>query len=287
MGTSIKIETNSPFIFGNKKTDFSVDFGTTAKGRRVPCPLMKWMKPKDIPGGSKAKDQEKEQLTSPFCKGCYAATNLNVRTQFRDKIINLPEQSPEQLEAFKADLPLIKALGVKRLRFYSWTDFTGAADLDYIFAAADAGLEVHILSKILATRPCQESLLQLFDRENVIVSLSFNKDWTNNLNRIINLLGELKPGNVQINYTINPEKEKETDLDWLKKTFQVIHLTNKGKRKIAEKHNLPETQLCGVFDSKGNRVAAGGACRSCNNCNHSFVDHQKGLVAKLPAIIAA
>jgi hypothetical protein len=77
------------------------------------------------------------------------------------------------------------------------------------------------------------------------------------------------------------ENEK-TDINYLKQTFQVIHLKNRNKRTISGKHNIEETQVCGVFDKFGNRVEKNGHCSSCNNCNHSYIKHIKGEKAMLP-----
>jgi len=71
-------------------------------------------------------------------------------------------------------------------------------------------------------------------------------------------------------------------MNWVKNNFQVIHLKNKGKRKIAEKYKIPELQTCGVFDNQGNRVENHGSCKACNNCNLSFTAFMKGNEAKLP-----
>ena len=281
----LNINFNSNFILGNKKTDFSVDIPTTIRGRKIPCPLMQWTKIKNLPKTKAKGDPNKEILTSPTCQGCYAMTNMNVRTNLRDKILALPEPDENQLELFKKDLPVLKSLGIKRLRFFSWTDFTPEA-MPFILATANAGIEVHILSKLLGTRPNEKHLIKLFNHPNVIISLSFNKDWMNNFDRVKKLVENKRPNNVQLNYTINPVKEK-IDINWLKSTFQVIHLKNNDKRRVGNEHGIPETQLCGVFDSEGNRAEKGGSCKSCNNCNLSFIAHQKGKTAKLPVALAA
>jgi hypothetical protein len=271
--TSVKLEFNSPYILGNKKTDFSVEFGTEVNGRSVPCPLMVWKYGRDIPG-SKTRYPDREMLTTPKCKGCYAATNMNTRTNLRDKIINLPKQTAETLEAFKKDMIILKALGIERLRFYSWTDFSGPEDLPFILAAADAGIEVHILSKMLTTKKHTKSLMELFNKNNVVISLSFNKDWKHDLDRIENILNEFEPNNVQINYTFNPRADKDENIEELKEKFQVLHLKNKQKRTVGKEFDIPDTQLCGVFDKAGKDVETNGHCGGCNNCNLSYIMHK-------------
>lgn len=260
--TSIKIDFSSRYIFGNKKTDFSVEFGT--------CPLMQFA----------------EKITTPKCQGCYAALNLAIRASLRKKIQTLPPQTDEELDKFRKDMSIIKALGINRLRFYSWSDFRGPRDIDFVRAAVDAGLEVHILSKLLTVKKNEKHLIELFNMPGVVVSLSFNTDWMKDLDRIIALLEKHEPNNVQINYTLNPRKEK-TDINWLLETFQVIHLKNDLKRKTIEDFNIPETQACGVFGRNGERVQKGGTCQSCNNCNLSYSAFKKGATAKLPEALNA
>lgn len=280
-----EINFQSPYIFGNKKTGFSVEIPFFGK-ETLPCPLMQFTRLADLPSTSKAQGSpEKRILTSPKCKGCYATTNLNIKTLLKEKILRLPVPDDSQLKAFQADMLMLKALGTKRLRFFSFSDFTPAS-LPYILACAKVGIEAHILSKMLTVHVNESSLLALFGKKNVVVSLSFNQDWLGNFERIKSLVETKKPKNVQFNFTINPEKEK-LNMAWVKDNFQVIHLKNKGKRKIADKYNIPETQTCGVFAEDGSRVEAHGSCKACNNCNLSYVDFKRGKVAKLPEKLVA
>jgi hypothetical protein len=280
-----EIQFKSPYIFGNKKTGFSVEIPFFGK-ETLPCPLMKLTRLADLPATSKAQGSpDKRILTTPKCQGCYAATNLNIRTALREKILRLPVPDDFQLEAFKTDMNMLKALGAKRLRFFSFSDFTPAS-LPYILACAKVGIEAHILSKMLTVHTNGESLLALFGKKNIVVSLSFNRDWLGNFEKIKRLVETKKPKNVQFNFTINPEKDN-TDIDWIKANFQVIHLKNKMKRKIAEKYGIPETQTCGVFGEDGSRVPDHGSCKSCNNCNLSYMEFKRGKVAQLPERLVA
>jgi hypothetical protein len=262
----MKITTRSPYLSQNKKTGFSVELAQ--------CPLMRLVR-----------EGRREKMTSPKCAGCYAAINMNVRPNVRKKITTLPAHTPENLEAFKQDLFLLKGLGVKRLRFYSWTDFSGPNDLLYIQAVLDMGIEVQILSKTLTMPHNETSLVSLFDKKGVIVSLSFNTDWLKNLPRIKALLDEHKPGNVQLNYTLNVRDEEVTDE--MRETFQVFHIKNNKKRTETEKVGLPETSVCGVFDENGNRCEKGGSCLACKNCDLSYTDAMKGKTAELPDALIA
>lgn len=275
----------SPYIFGNKKTGFSVEIPFFGK-ETLPCPLMRFTRLADLPASSKAEGSpNKRILTTPKCQGCYAATNLNIRTKLKDKILALPKPDALQLEKFKADMIILKALGKKRLRFFSFSDFTPDS-LPFILACAKVGIEVHILSKMLMVHANEKSLLTLFNKKNVIISLSFNKDWLGNFERIKSLVETKKPKNIQFNFTMNPERE-DINVDWVKANFQVVHLKNKGKRKIANKYGIPETQTCGVFDEQGNRVPSHGSCKACNNCNLSYIDFKRGKIANLPNSLAA
>lgn len=281
-----EVKFQSPYIFGNKKTGFSVEIPFFGK-EVLPCPLMRFTRLADLPSTSKAEGSpDKRILTTPKCKGCYAATNLNVKTKFKEKILALPKPTPELLEQFKNDILVLKALGLKRLRFFSFSDFTPDS-LPFILAASEIGIEVHILSKMLTVHVNEESLISLFGKKNVVVSLSFNKDWLGNFERIKTLVELKKPKNVQFNFTINPEKKDDADIEWVKKNFQVVHLKNKGKRKIMNKYSIPETQTCAVFGEDGSRVEAHGSCKSCNNCNLSYIDFKRGKTAKLPTKLAA
>jgi hypothetical protein len=259
----IIIQTKSPFLSTNKKTRFSVELQQ--------CPLMRLVRT-DTGAG--------EKMTSPKCAGCYAAVNMNVRPTIRKKIVNLPAHSDENLENFKLDLHILKGLQVNRLRFYSWTDFSGPSDLLYIQAVLDMGIEAQILSKTLTMPHNETSLVSLFNKKGVILSLSFNKDWTKNLPRIKELLKKHKPENVQLNYTLNVKDEEATEE--MRQTFQVFHIKNNNKRSLTEEVGIPETQVCGVFDENGERCEKGGSCLSCKNCDLSFISAQKGKTAELP-----
>jgi hypothetical protein len=275
----------SPYIFGNRKTGFSVEIPFFGK-ETLPCPLMKFVKLKDLPSTSKAEGSpDKLVLASPKCKGCYAVTNLNVYTALKNKILQLPKPNASLLEKFREDMILLKAFGIKRLRFFSFSDFTPDA-LPFILIAAKVGIEVHILSKMLTVSVNEKSLLTLFNQKKVVVSLSFNTDWLSNFERIKSLVELHKPKNVQFNFTLNPKIDK-INLDWVKANFQVLHLKNKEKRRVADMYGIPETQTCAVFGEDGSRVEAHGSCKSCNNCNLSYIAFKKGKIAKLPALLVA
>lgn len=261
---TLTIKTRSRYISENKKTGFSVELAQ--------CPLMKFVKTEN--GG---------KMTSPKCAGCYAAVNMNVRPNVRKKILSLPAHSPERLEEFKQDLFILKGLGVKRLRFYSWTDFSGPNDLVYIQAVLDMGIEAQILSKTLTMPHNETSLVSLFNKKGVILSLSFNKDWMKTLPRIKALLLKHKPRNVQLNYTLNVRNEEVTEE--MDQTFQVFHIKNNNKRTETEKVGIPETKVCGVFDDKGNRCEKGGSCLACKNCDLSWFAAQRGKTAELPDVL--
>jgi len=254
------------YFFKNGKTGFSVDFGL--------CPLMKIVD---------------KVVKSPVCKGCYAATGMNVRSSLRKKILGLPEQSKETLEAFKADLPIIKFMlereGTNRLRFYSWTDFKGPKDIEYIQAVLDIGLEAHIISKTLTQPHNFKHLKKLVNKKGVFISLSFNEDWMKFFPQVKDFIVSNKAHNIQLNYTINPLTDELTD--FIRDTFQVKHLRNTNKRDAMEAVGLDEKETCAVFGKDGSRVRKGGACHACKNCDLGFLAHQKGKKGKLPDSLAA
>jgi len=246
---------NSGLIFSNGKTDFCVELNI--------CPLMTIEVVKD-----------KEVYKTPLCKACYAATILNIYSGLRKKIRSIPKDKTNLLKTFEEDIKLLKNLTkstklgpIKKIRFYGISDFK-KDNLPFIFAASKF-LTVDIISKTLAMKNNEESLIKLINQPKIWISLSFNKAFKDNLPRIEKLLIEHKAKNVQLNYCLNIYEEDPTDL-WYNK-FQVIHPTNDSKWN-AVKAGLSEKKVCGLWDRDGNKtVNKSGHCKTCNNCHISYL----------------
>lgn len=265
--TFIRSHKQSPYIFTNSKTSgVSIDFGI--------CQFMHFNKEKN--------------LTSSICKGCYSATLLNIYKSTREKLVNIKkhrdsltqDQINNDIKIFGNDIKQIAEIGVSRLRFYSLSDFS-PKDIPYILEASKY-ITVDIISKTLSLPMNEQYLRQLNNQKNIWISLSFNFKYNKEFDRIINILNEIKSKNIQLNWTIN-YKNKEQRNDPRLKKVQVIHVTNKDKRKALE-YGFKETNICGIFDKDGNRTKK-GVCDSCNNCHLSFRSHQNKHRAKLPSIL--
>jgi len=256
----------SPVWFNNKKTEIAVDFQI--------CPLM---------------GKKDNSITSPKCKGCYSANILNIYTQLRNKIENIPSKfSQSDLNDFENDLKdmldgnllTLDDNGEYKLRFFALSDFVPAS-MSFIKIASQY-LTVDILSKTLTMKHNEKYLKELINMPNVWVSLSFNKDWLSNLNRIKSLIEKTKAQNVQLNYTMNVNEENLNDPFF--DQFQVFHFKNKklGQRTVAERFNISESRTCGVYDWLGRKVKGNGSCVKCNNCHISYLDYLKGKEVSLP-----
>lgn len=246
------------YFFSNRKTVLSCDF-------RI-CPLMS--------------RTEKGTLTSKTCHACYAANILNVYANTQNKLLGMDPENPE-LEAFDTDCQTIKRLlpEFKKLRFYSLSDF-GPEDMPFIKIAAKY-FTIDIISKTLTMPHNEESLLELFNMENVWVSLSFNRDFMKTFPRIKDLLEEHEPNNVNLNYTMNYREENPDDESF--QHFAVLHFKNTDKREATNRFDtVTEERTCAVFTAGGKRVNAHGSCFGCNNCHISHKDFTQGKKPELP-----
>lgn len=270
IGTYVRFHKKSPYFSQNDKTSgVSVDFGI--------CGFMNFNK--------------QGVLSSKICPGCYSATLLNIYGGTRRKLVangkrrasfTTPEQIAEDVRIFGEDCKNLAALGLNRLRFYAFADFS-YKDIPYILEASKH-LTVDIISKALVLPMNEAYLRQLNNKKNVWISLSFNMKFNKEFDRIMGILNEIKSRNIQLNWTIN-YKNPEQATDPRLKHVQVIHVTNKDKRG-AVTFGFKETNVCGVFDKDGNRTKK-GVCDSCKNCHLSFRAHQSGKKAGLPDILVA
>lgn len=270
----------SPFVSHNSKTVASVDFGI--------CGLM-----------SKNKAG---RYTSKVCQGCYAVNLLNVYSSLRKKIESLPSPSePGRLEEFEESMKMLKAYvaPLTRLRFYSLADFR-ADHIPYIRVAAKY-FEVDIISKALSFPQNEKHLREILTLDNVWVSLSFNRNYMQHFDRIVELVKDAD--RVTLNYTLNYNEENPDTLPF-RHLISVWHLKNDRKRYILDQgefKTLEETNVCGVFDGDGNRnewewstgnngrrvKETKGSCHSCNNCRCSLKMLLEGQKSALPDAISA
>lgn len=269
---------NSPYFFTNQKTIASVDFGV--------CSLMK-----------KGRDGK---YKSKVCKGCYSTILLNLWSGLRAKVENLPTPDDEQLQAFEETLAALRTYvpGMKRLRFYSFSDFD-PAHMPYIRLAAKY-FEVDIISKALCFPQNEDSLRELISEPNVFLSLSFNKDFMKFFNRVKDIVKDAD--NAHLNYTLNYNEENPDELPF-RQFISVWHLKNDRKRFVLDEgrfETLKETNVCGVFDPDGNRNTyvkenrgngervheKKGSCHSCNNCRQTLKSTLCGSPGLLPEKIA-
>jgi hypothetical protein len=261
---------HNPYIYSNGKTWLSVDFGV--------CPLM-FIGPK----GS---------LMSKKCPGCYSVNVINVYPSVEKKIKNAPPQTPETLDQFKKDLAIIKMRfpEIKRLRFYALADFRGASDLAYIYAAKEFFI-VDIISKALAFPHNEKYLKELLNQENIWLSLSFNKDFLKELDRVKSVIKDST--NANLNFCFSKKEYKMTPKfrDFLSQ-FQVIHLKHDKKLSISKKLGIEIDRVCGVINEAGEIInengekkdpSRKGSCSACPNCHVSFRNKIDEKVSELIA----
>jgi len=244
----------SGYFFSNVKTWCSVDFGL--------CPLMAYSK-------------ETGRLAAPVCKGCYSATNLNLRPNVRAKIealsvngdtLPFAQDCADFARVMPPSIDHAGAYTVKRLRFYSFGDFH-ASHAPYI-TTASRFFTVDVLSKTLSQPHNRTSLESLIGAPNVWVSLSFNKDYLRYLDAAREIIKEAP--NIQLNYTSQKgEVHSQAFLD----QFSVHHIAAQpceDKSVRAREAGIPLDRVCGVLDRQGWSVPSGGACGGCTRCHVSY-----------------
>jgi len=245
----IRKHLTSKYIYSNKKTDFSVDF-------RI-CDFM-------IP-------TNKGGYISKICKGCYSAIALTVFYKLGEKIRNSPPQTPQELKNFEQDLKKIKRKfrHFNKIRFYALSDFH-PKDMPYILIASKY-FTVDVISKMLALPKNEKYLKQLINKPNIFLSLSFNKTFMKNKERIKKLFIKTKAQNAQLNYTIN--YLKENPIDPKLQDFSVFHPMNKNKLGIIN-FGVATNRVCGILTKRKKLVKNDGHCKNCTNCHISLTELQ-------------
>jgi hypothetical protein len=159
---------------------------------------------------------------------------------------------------------------------------------------------VDIISKALTFPQNETFLKELMKVENVWISLSFNRDFMANFNRIVALVKSEDAERVTLNYTLNYTEENPDTLPF-RHLISVWHLKNDRKRYMLEKgdfQTFAETNVCGVFEGDGKRTTwelsednrikeTVGSCHSCNNCRCSLKMLTQGAKAPLPDVLSA
>ena len=231
------------YIFNNRKTKFSVDFGV--------CPFMY----KTSKGG----------YASDECPSCYSARLLSVYPATRAKIENLVFNEA-LLDDFKDDITKISKTKIRALRFYSLADFDNAGEVDFIHAAADI-MPVEIFSKTLHAF-YRQHLSEVASHDNVHISLSLNKSWDDRyIERLwLDLIENGLATNCQLNYTFIGQEDVR-----LIPYISVYHHT-RPKGKIELKNMFGKNRVCCMRDENGKEIIADrisntkGSCAKCNLC---------------------
>lgn len=248
----------SGLIFTNSKTDISIELGV--------CPLM-------VRGTN---EKGNPTYASPVCPSCYAKILLCVYPGTRNKLESIPEDKSHLMDSFIQDLQLLKILGesqlggLDRIRFYGISDFK-PNNIPFIIETSKVFV-CDIISKTLTLPTNEQYLRKLINTPNVWISLSFNKDWKNELPRIKRILLETKAKNVQLNYCLHTKEENPTD-EWYDQ-FQVIHQRDKNNMN-AVNLGVDPSRVCCIIDRDGNPTNSHGHCKNCDKCHVSFLENIK------------